>query len=131
MNIVALAGRVANDINYKQNGNNTYARFSIAVQRKIKNKDGGYDADFINCVAFDKTADFLAKYFKKGMRINIQGHMQSGSYVNQQNVKVYTLDVIVDSAEFGESKNAINEIPRSDDGFMNIPEEIEEELPFN
>lgn len=133
MNIVAISGRLTKDVDYRTTNNMTISRFSVAVQRRTKNESGQYDADFISCVAFNKTADFIAKFFNKGMKINIQGHLQSGSYINQQGVKVYTLDTIVDSAEFAESKNSYennNVKNQTDDGFTNLPD-IEEELPFN
>ena len=131
MNVAVISGRVTRDVDYRGSGEKGYARFSVAVNRKSRNQDGSYDADFINCVAFNKTAEFIAKYFKKGMKINVEGRLQSGSYVNQQGIKVYTLDLVVDSAEFGESKNANQaNINDQNNGFRNIGE-IDEELPFN
>jgi single-strand DNA-binding protein len=130
MNTVILAGRMTRDVDYKMNGETTSARFNIAVDRKYKNKDGNYDTDFINCVAFNKTADFISKYFSKGMRIMIAGRIQTGSYTNKDGVKVYTTDVVVDNAEFMESKNASQTVNTNNNDFQNI-EDIEEELPFN
>ena len=109
MNKVQLVGRLTRDpeIRYSQGENATAtARFSVAVSRRFKNAEGNYDADFINCVAFGKTAEFLEKYFKKGMAIGLTGHIQTGSYTNKDGQKVYTTDVIVEETEFVESKNA-------------------------
>ena len=109
MNKCTLVGRLTKDpeIRYSQGENATAtARFSVAVNRRFKNAEGNYDADFINCVAFGKTAEFLEKYFKKGMAIGLTGHIQTGSYTNKDGQKVYTTDVIVEETEFVESKNA-------------------------
>lgn len=140
MNNVTLLGRLSKDIDvrYSQNSSNNtaIARTSIAVDRKIK-RDGEPTADFINIIAFGKTAEFLEKYFSKGMRIGVRGHIQTGSYTNKDGVKVYTTDVIVDECEFVESKNSHTENNggqnnnASGDGFVNIPDGIDEELPFN
>lgn len=144
MNKVELVGRLTRDpeVRYTQGENaSAIARFSVAVNRRFKNNEGNYDADFINCVAFGKSGEFIEKYFKKGMAIGISGRIQTGSYTNKDGVKVYTTDVVVEEAEFVESKNsggtstpsnasANNNTP-SADGFMNIPDGIDEELPFN
>ena len=113
---------------------------TLAVNRKFKNAEGRYDADFISCVAFDKNAEFIEKYFRKGMKIGITGHIQTGSYTNRDGQKVYTTDVIVDSSEFVERQSQQSNEPAAprdttnnatdNDGFMNIPEGIDEELPF-
>lgn len=138
MNSTQLIGRVCRDIEvrYSQSGNNStaIARFSVAVDRRFK-KEGGDTADFISCVAFGKTAEFLEKYFKKGMRIALNGRIQTGSYTNKDGVKVYTTDVIAENVEFCESKNESNAnsapaAPNFEDGFLNIPEDISEEIPF-
>lgn len=138
MNCVNLVGRLTKDVELKQNGDSSVARFSIAVDRKFKNAEGRYDADFISCVSFGKNAEFISKYFSKGMRIGITGHLQTGSYTNKDGQKVYTTDVIVDSSEFVESKgSAPSEAPAQtqntsgETDFMDIPSEIDEELPFN
>lgn len=151
MNKVALVGRLTRDVetNTTQAGK-TVARFSVAVSRKFKNEEGNYDADFINCVAFNRTADFISKYFAKGMAIGITGRIQTGNYTNKDGQKVYTTDVIVDEAEFVESKHANGNAPVSDGDISNfvptedgntpdadishvIPMEGEDdlELPFN
>ena len=108
MNKVIIIGRFTRDpeIKYTTGENATAtARFSLAVNRRFKNKEGNYDADFINCVAFGKTAEFIEKYFTKGMAIGITGRIQTGSYTNKEGQKIYTTDVVVEETEFVESKN--------------------------
>lgn len=108
MNKVIIIGRFTRDpeIKYTTGENATAtARFSLAVNRRFKNKEGNYDADFINCVAFGKTAEFIEKYFTKGMAIGITGRIHTGSYTNKEGQKVYTTDVVVEETEFVESKN--------------------------
>lgn len=114
------------------------ARYTLAVDRKFK-RDGEPNADFINCIAFGKNGEFAEKYLHKGIKILVEGRWQSGNYTNKDGQKVYTNDCIVESCEFSESKNASqqneqNSRPQpsnSDDGFMQIPDGIDEELPFN
>lgn len=141
MNKVILMGRLTRDpsIRYTQGENNTcVARYTLAVDRKYK-REGEQAADFINCVAFGKTAEFTEKYLKQGTKIVITGRIQTGSYTNKDGNKVYTTDVIVEDCEFAESKNAsqrtqpsqLEPSPTDADGFMNIPDGLEEELPFN
>ena len=140
MNKVQLVGRLTRDpeIRYSQGENATAtARFSVAVNRRFKNAEGNYDADFINCVAFGKSAEFVEKYFKKGMAIGLTGRIQTGSYTNKDGQKVYTTDVVVEEQEFAESKgngstegNQTASANKNTD-FMNIPDDISEELPFN
>jgi len=142
MNRVELSGRFARDpdLRYTDVGS-TVARFSLAVDRTVKKNDEWvHEADFISCVAFGKTAEFIEKYFNKGSFIIVLGNIKTGSYTNKDNVKVYTTDVLVEKAEFGGGKaenssctdnNAGSQQPTSDDGFMNIPDGIDEELPFN
>lgn len=139
MNKVVLMGRLTKDpdVRYSQ-GNNTMAiaRYTLAVDRKFK-RDGEPNADFINCIAFGKNGEFAEKYLHKGMKILIDGRWQSGSYTNRDGQKVYTNDCVVESCEFAESKNASQSerpqpAPQTDsDGFMSIPDGIDEELPFN
>ena len=108
MNKVIIIGRFTRDpeIKYSTGENATAtARFSLAVNRRFKNKEGNYDADFINCVAFGKTAEFIEKYFTKGMAIGITGRIQTGSYINNEGQKVYKTEVVVEETEFVESKN--------------------------
>ena len=145
MNKVILMGRLARDpeINYSQNGNNTcIAKYTLAVDRRFK-RDNEQTADFISCVAFDRNAEFAEKYLKQGTKIAITGRIQTGSYTNKDGNKVYTTDIVVEEQEFAESKSASESnagfapaerpAPSSaaGDGFMNIPDGIDEELPFN
>lgn len=125
------------EVRYSQGNNSTaVARYTLAVDRKFK-RDGEPNADFINCVAFGKNGEFSEKYLHKGMKILVEGRWQSGSYTNRDGQKVYTNDCVVESCEFAESKNANqseqNNRPQpsnSDDGFMQIPDNMED-LPFN
>ena len=139
MNKVILMGRLTRDpdIRYSQgaNGSMAVARFNLAVDRKFKN-DGEQTADFISCVAFKKTAEIIEKHCMQGTKIAIEGRIQTGSYTNKDGNKVYTTDVVVESLEFAESKlsNQTQDRPQpsadSGDGFMNIPNDYEDELPF-
>jgi single-strand DNA-binding protein len=132
-------GRLARDpdVRYSQGENPTaVARYNIAVDRRFK-KPGEADADFISCVSFGKTAEFAEKYFRQGTKIAITGRIQTGSYTNKDGQKVYTTDVVIEEQEFAENKSSrdnTNSRPEpssaSDDGFMNIPEGLDEELPF-
>lgn len=138
MNSVQLVGRFTRDPEVRYtDGGSTIARFSLAVDRRYKSKNGP-TADFPNCVAFGRTAEFIEKYFRKGMRMGCQGRIQTGSYTNNDGQKVYTTDVVVESCEFVESKasqqpeeNNNGFGPADENGFMNIPDDIDEELPFD
>ncbi len=160
MNKVILMGRLTRDpdIRYSQGENSTaVARYTLAVDRRFK-RDGDQTADFISCVAFGRAAEFAEKYFHQGIKIAVTGRIQTGSYTNRDGVKVYTTDIVVEEQEFAESKNASSEggfsrggnagpfgqnrdgqngggsnagMPDLDDGFMNIPDGIDEELPFH
>ena len=136
MNKVILIGRLTKDpeVRWSQGENSTaIARYSLAVDRKFK-KQGEPDADFINCVAFGKSGEFAEKYLSKGMKIAVTGRIQTGSYTNQNGQKVYTTDIVVEEHEFCESKgtgSAQPAAPKSSDGFMQIPESMDEELPFH
>ena len=141
MNLVVLTGRLTKDPELKYGASGTaYCRFTIAVGRAFQ-KD---QTDFINCVAFGRSAEFAEKYLKQGTKIVATGRIQTGSYTNKDGVKVYTTEVIADEIEFAESKNSSagadggfsGNAPSSQpaaagDGFMNIPDGIDEELPFN
>ncbi len=136
MNKVVLMGRLTRDpeIRYTQGENIAIARYTLAVNRKYK-RDGEPDADFIQCVSFAKAAEFAEKYFKKGMRVTVSGRIQTGSYTNKEGQKIYTTDVILEEQEFAESKSETQQGVRTTqadpgDGFMNIPDGIDEELPF-
>ena len=137
MNKVIIIGRFTRDpeIKYSTGENATAtARFSLAVNRRFKNKEGNYDADFINCVAFGKTAEFIEKYFSKGMAIGITGRIQTGSYTNKEGQKVYTTDVVVEETEFVESKNkgTSDNVPNNNANSNSDFEEVisEDEMPF-
>lgn len=133
MNSVQLIGRLTRDpeIRYTDGGL-SIARFSLAVDRRFK-QENGTDADFINIVAFGKTAEFIEKYFHKGIKIALNGRIQTGSYTDKDGKKVYTTDIVAENVEFCESKgtSANNDAPASDGDFMNVPDGMDEELPFN
>jgi single-strand DNA-binding protein len=130
MNKVILMGRLTRDPEVRYSGDTAIARFSIAVDRKYK-KDGGQEADFPSIVTFGKTAEFCEKYLKQGVKIAIEGRLQTGSYTNKDGVKVYTTDVIAEAVEFAESKKQESPQPKTDNnGFMEIPKDVADELPF-
>ena len=147
MNKVILMGRLTRDpeVRYSQGENSTaIARYTLAVDRRFNRNSEENSADFIGCVAFGKAGEFAEKYFHKGTRIVVSGRIQTGSYTNRDGQKVYTTDVVVEEQEFAESKNnnaasngggfmpAADQAPsQAADGFMNIPDGIDEELPFN
>ena len=140
MNKVILIGRLVADpeVKYTQGEKPTaIARYRLAVDRKFK-REGEQAADFIGCVAFGKNGEFVEKYLHKGTKIAVVGRIQTGSYTNNDGVKVYTTDVVVEEHEFAESKSSSNSgsnnytpAPTSGDGFMNIPDGLNEELPFS
>lgn len=143
MNKVILMGRLTRDpeVRYSEgaNGQSAVARFSLAVdRRRSANNTEGPSADFINCVAFGKSGEFAGKYLKKGTKIALTGRIQTGSYTNKEGQKVFTTDIIVDEMEFAESKasqgdtsaSSETKLPVTGDGFMEIPDGIDEELPF-
>ena len=152
MNKVILMGRLTRDpeVRYSQGERPVaVARYTLAVNRTFK-RAGEPDADFINCVTFGRSAEFAEKYFRQGIRIVVSGRIQTGSYTNKDGQKVYTTDVVVEDQEFAESKASSDSYaaahPRTEaapatsmpspsaasaDGFMNIPDGIDEELPFN
>lgn len=146
MNKVILMGRITRDaeIRYTQGEKSTaIARFSLAVDRRFKKDNDEQNTDFISCIAFGKIAEFLEKFGRKGTKFVVDGRIQTGSYNNKDGQKVYTTDVVVENIEFAESKNSSGlggstnqpaPAPSSSsagDGFMNIPDGIDEELPFN
>ena len=161
MNKVILMGRLTRDpeVRYSAGENSlAIARYTLAVDRRFR-RDGEATADFINCVSFGKTAEFAEKYYRQGLKIVVCGRIQTGSYTNREGQKVYTTEVVVEEQEFAERKAASdnyhggssyqnnnygggynnNSAPAapaggssvSADGFMNIPDGIAEELPFN
>ena len=141
MNKVILCGRVCKEIEIRTNNDMAIARFSLAVDRKTK-KGEEKKADFISCVAFGSLANFASNYFHKGDAMTLEGRIQTGSYKAKDGHTVYTTDVIAESIEFAiggkssnnsannNSNNSNNNAP-SNDGFMNIPESIDDELPFH
>lgn len=139
MNKVILMGRLTRDpeVRYSQGDSATaIARYTLAVDRRFK-RENENSADFINCVAFGKSGEFAEKYLRKGIKIAIIGRIQTGSYTNKDGQKVYTTDVVVEEQEFAERKFSPSEsndrpdITAGGDGFMNLPDGIDEELPFN
>ena len=152
MNKVILMGRLTRDpeVRYSAGENAlAVARYTLAVDRRFR-RDGEASADFIGCVAFGRAAEFAEKYFRQGLKVVVTGRIQTGSYTNRDGQKVYTTDVVVEDQEFAESKAssdsyqasrpqqnnyAPSSMPSpsaaSADGFMNIPDGIDEELPFN
>lgn len=143
MNKVILMGRLTRDpdVRYTQGDNSTcIARYTLAVDRRTK-REGQDSADFISCVAFGKSGEFAEKYLKKGTKMAVVGRIQTGSYTNQNGQKVYTTEIIVEEQEFAESKSASsgvqNQAPQQQkaqddglDGFMDVPDGLESELPF-
>ena len=145
MNKVILMGRLTRDpeVRYSQGENSmAIARYTIAVDRRVRRDGDQQTADFINCVAFGRSGDFAEKYFHKGIKIAVTGRIQTGSYTNKDGQRVYTTDVIVEEQEFAESKSASASNAGAaaangnaagsaiGDGFMNLPDGIDEELPF-
>ena len=153
MNKVILMGRLTRDpeVRYSTSGDNqlAIARYTLAVDRRFK-RDGDQSADFIRCVAFGRSGEFAEKYFHQGTKIVAEGRIQTGSYTNREGQKVYTTEVVVEEQEFAESKASSDSYAASHpqqsaapapsmpspgaasaDGFMNIPDGIDEELPFN
>ena len=154
MNKVILMGRLTRDpeVRYSQGESATaIARYTLAVDRRFNRNNDENSADFIGCVAFGRQAEFAEKYLRQGTKIAITGRIQTGSYTNRDGQKVYTTDVVVEEQEFAESKAAAGEhaggfqpqnhsnpfqsapapSAAAGDGFMNIPDGIDEELPFN
>lgn len=154
MNKAVLMGRLTADpdIRYSQGEKSIcIARFTLAVDRRFK-REGDQSADFIRCAVFGKLAEHVEKYYHKGMKTCLEGRIQTGSYTNNEGQKIYTTEVIVENMEFAESKAASagsvvassssssnkttagysqpTEGPAGYDGFMNIPDGIDEELPF-
>ena len=123
------------DVDLRNGNGASVARYTLAVNRRF-HKDGEQSADFINCVSFGKTAEFAEKYFRKGMQVAISGRIQTGSYTNKDGNKIYTTDVVVEEQEFAESKvasqnNGSGSTPVSSDGFLDIPDGVDTQLPFN
>ncbi|MCR4746061.1 MAG: single-stranded DNA-binding protein [Lachnospiraceae bacterium] len=149
MNKVILMGRLTRDPDIRQSqgeGSTVVSRYTLAVDRRFKRDGADQSADFISCVAFGKTAEFMEKYTHKGTKLVVSGRIQTGSYTNKDGQKVYTTDVVTEEVEFAESKKTADAYdagssysapseaspaPKAaDDGFMNVPDGIDEELPF-
>ena len=148
MNKVILMGRLTRDpeVRYSAGDNQmAIARYTLAVDRRFNRNNSEQTADFIPCVAFGKAGEFAEKYFRKGMKIAVTGRIQTGSYTNKEGQKVYTTEVVIEDQEFAESKNASSgsvggfgggsmpEVSNNqdlNDDFMNVPDGIDEELPF-
>ena len=147
MNKVILMGRLVRDpeVRYSQGGDSlAIGRYTLAVDRRFNRNNGEESADFISCVAFGRAAEFAEKYLRKGTKLVVTGRIQTGSYTNKDGVRVYTTDVVVEDQEFAESKNAADANTTAptrgnstktnttlSNGFMNIPDGIDEELPFS
>lgn len=160
MNKVVLLGRLTKEPDVRQTQVVTIARYTLAVTRRGKKQEGQQEADFISCVAFDKAGEFAANYLHKGTKICVSGRLQTGSYTRQDGTKAYTTDVVIEEQEFAESKADSGRAAMDDqmaamyagqrsqegqqdrsgqqgswesamDGFMSIPNGIDEELPFN
>lgn len=163
MNKVILMGRLTRDpeVRYSQGERSmAIARYTLAVDRRVRRNDGDQSADFINIVAFDRAGEFAERYFRQGMRVLVTGRIQTGSYINNNGQKVYTTDIVVEDQEFADSKGQSNENQNNayqgyggqatnntfpgmqngsrtarnntfGDGFMNIPDGVEDGLPFN
>lgn len=146
MNKVILLGRLVREPETRYGGANdsmAVCRYTLAVDRKFK-KDGEATADFINCISFGKIAEFAEKYFTKGLRVAVSGRIQTGSYTNRDGQKIYTTDVVVEEHEIAQSRSEASNHHESnlqpeispygedkDNGFMNVPDGIDDELPFS
>lgn len=129
MNYISLMGRVVREPEIKYtNDNKCIARYSIAVSRKFKNKQGNYDTDFFNLVSFNSTALFIEKYLHKGVKILVEGELRNNNY-EKDGKTVYSDQIIVNSVEFCESKNT-NDTQTDNDGFNAVEGATEEQLPF-
>ncbi|MCI5821449.1 MAG: single-stranded DNA-binding protein [Lachnospiraceae bacterium] len=142
MNRIILMGRLTRDpeVRYGGANNTAVARYSIAVDRRFK-REGEPDADFFNLVSFAKQGEFVEKYLRKGTKIVVEGELRNNNYTNKDGQMVYNVEIVTSNVEFAESKSAqansgfVAEAPAPNtsagDGFMNIPNGIDEELPFN
>ncbi len=131
MNKVILMGRLTRDpeISSSTSGT-TFARFSIAVDRKFS-REGEPDADFFNCSAFGKTAEFIERNIHKGTKILVSGRLQNNNYTNKEGQKIYDVRVVVEDVEFGESKKETTNSAQTQDEFLNVPDGLDTELPFS
>ena len=142
MNKIILMGRLTRnpEVRYTSGENTTaIARFSLAVNRKYAKENDEVKADFFNCVAFGKQGEFVEKYVKQATKVLISGRVQNDNYTNREGQKVYGVSIVVEEIEFAESKNAAQnnndetsqQAEQTNDGFVNIPTDLQEELPFN
>lgn len=138
MNTVIEMGRLTKDPQIRTSGETTIASFAIAVDRRFK-RDGQPETDFFNCVAFGRQAEFAEKYLCKGIKMVIQGRLQNDNYQNKDGQMIYNNQIVVENMEFAESKKSREDKPQEkpkekpkvdENGFMNIPEGLEEDLPF-
>lgn len=127
MNKCIFSGRLASDVDIRENATTTVAKFRMAVKRRFT-KQGDPDADFINITAFGKSAENIGKYFSKGSSILVETHMQTGSYEKRDGSKVYTTDFIVDSFDFMDKKSDSTKEPAGDTGFVPVEDDLD--LPF-
>lgn len=131
MNKVILMGRLTRDPDVRYTTSSPepscVARYTLAVDRRFSRDEG---ADFISCVAFGKSAEFAEKYFKTGMKLVVTGRIQTGSYTNKEGQKVYTTDVVVEDQEFAESKKETTESAPASEGFISVPDDASDTLPF-
>ena len=133
MNKVIEMGRLTRDPEISSsNSGTTFARFSIAVDRRFK-REGEPDADFFNCTAFGKTAEFVEKYLQKGTKVLVTGRLQNNNYTNKEGQKVYDVRIMVEEMEFAESKKDNSQSTQATQGtdFLNVPDGLVEELPFS
>jgi single-strand DNA-binding protein len=128
MNKTILMGRLTRDPEVRPSEKTTIARFSLAVDRRFK-REGEADADFFDCTAFGRQAEFVEKYLHQGTKVLVTGRLQNNNYTNKDGQKVYGVQIITEEIEFAESKKAAEEKPK-DNGFVNVPDGIEDELPF-
>lgn len=147
MNKVIIMGRLTRDpiVKYSEDSTTAYARYTLAVDRRYKRDGDQQTSDFISCVTFGRNAEFAEKYLHQGTKIAICGHIQTGSFTNRDGQKVYTTDVVVEEHDFAESKDSVSSQSAGtppagisqqnsesySDGFMDIPDGMQEELPFN
>ena len=138
MNKACIVGRLTKDVEIRYSTGEkatAFAKFAVAVNRKFKNKEGNYDADFINCSAIGTTAEFVGKYFSKGMAIGLTGEIRTGSYTNKDGIKVYTTEVLANEVEFVEKKNDTKTVNNDlkeieDDIFQPVDDDLDSEMPF-
>lgn len=140
MNKIIITGNLTADPTFKENvgeKKQKITNYSIAVNRR-KNENGESVADFFRCTAFDQRAEFANEFFKKGMRVNIIGHVQTGSYVDRSGVRIPTFSIIVEDQEFGERRQSrtenqeesLNAPVQANDEFMDIPDDVDDDLPY-